>query len=356
MTVDFAGTAPQVDEFLNVPIGSTYSSAYSSIKMALTAGGETIPANDGCYRPIVRCSLWFYPESETACAPCARECAAPTGCSIHSDGAAEGVARPGPGPRLPRQHDRRRARSSGGRDLASSSRTSAAAGAAIRLATERTCWMRRSRTASSRRSKRSNWIIPSDAEALRTAAGHRRRRAHRGGLGSLREYRGDGGWRRFLRLLGPPRFVAPPARLAGEPGSRGAFSDPAQQRGDHSPSKTRFAASKGTMSCGSWSAVGVASGAGRERPVEEVLDDLKNGKIRRPSPRNTTRRSRSSEARRAAVLQATQGGDNGGARRYRRRWNLHRRVMVAQTARYESQRRLPTAEPVVRRGGGGCEA
>ena len=52
MTVDFTGTAPQVDEFLNVPLGSTYSSAYSSIKMALTAGSETIPANDGCYRPI----------------------------------------------------------------------------------------------------------------------------------------------------------------------------------------------------------------------------------------------------------------------------------------------------------------
>jgi N-methylhydantoinase B len=52
MTVDFAGTASQVEEFLNVPLGSTYSSAYSSIKMALTAGRETIPANDGCYRPI----------------------------------------------------------------------------------------------------------------------------------------------------------------------------------------------------------------------------------------------------------------------------------------------------------------
>src|ERR1044072_2942937 len=52
MTVDFTGSAPQVDEFLNVPLGSTYSSAYSSIKMALTAGRDTIPANDGCYRPI----------------------------------------------------------------------------------------------------------------------------------------------------------------------------------------------------------------------------------------------------------------------------------------------------------------
>jgi N-methylhydantoinase B len=52
MHVDFTGTAQQVEEFLNVPLGSTYSSTYSSIKMALTAGRETIPANDGCYRPI----------------------------------------------------------------------------------------------------------------------------------------------------------------------------------------------------------------------------------------------------------------------------------------------------------------
>lgn len=50
--VDFAGTAPQVAEFLNVPLGSTYSSTYSAIKMALTSGGDPIPANDGCYRAI----------------------------------------------------------------------------------------------------------------------------------------------------------------------------------------------------------------------------------------------------------------------------------------------------------------
>lgn len=50
--VDFAGTAPQIAEFLNVPLGSTYSSTYSAIKMALTSGTDAIPANDGCYRPI----------------------------------------------------------------------------------------------------------------------------------------------------------------------------------------------------------------------------------------------------------------------------------------------------------------
>lgn len=52
IAVDFAGSSPQVEEFLNVPIGSTYSSTYSCIKMVLTSGQEPIPANDGCYRPI----------------------------------------------------------------------------------------------------------------------------------------------------------------------------------------------------------------------------------------------------------------------------------------------------------------
>ena len=50
--VDFEGSAPQAKDFLNVPIGSTYSSTYSAIKMALSSGDQAIPANDGCYRPI----------------------------------------------------------------------------------------------------------------------------------------------------------------------------------------------------------------------------------------------------------------------------------------------------------------
>lgn len=50
--VDLTGSAPQIAEFLNVPFGSTCSSAFSAIKMAVTAGRATIPANDGCYRPI----------------------------------------------------------------------------------------------------------------------------------------------------------------------------------------------------------------------------------------------------------------------------------------------------------------
>lgn len=50
--VDLTGSAPQVEEFLNVPFGSTCSSALSAINMALTAGNDAIPANEGCYRPI----------------------------------------------------------------------------------------------------------------------------------------------------------------------------------------------------------------------------------------------------------------------------------------------------------------
>lgn len=50
--IDFTGTHPQVPEFLNVPLGSTYSAAFSAIKMLLCAGGNRIPANEGCFRPI----------------------------------------------------------------------------------------------------------------------------------------------------------------------------------------------------------------------------------------------------------------------------------------------------------------
>ncbi|MDQ7828035.1 MAG: hydantoinase B/oxoprolinase family protein [Armatimonadota bacterium] len=52
LLVDFTGTHPQVPEFINVPLGSTYSTTYSVIKMALSSGGRRIPANAGCYRPI----------------------------------------------------------------------------------------------------------------------------------------------------------------------------------------------------------------------------------------------------------------------------------------------------------------
>ncbi|MBI4304693.1 MAG: hydantoinase B/oxoprolinase family protein, partial [Chloroflexi bacterium] len=50
--VDFTGTDPQVPEFLNAPYGSTLSTTFSCIKMALGGEQTPIPANEGCNRPI----------------------------------------------------------------------------------------------------------------------------------------------------------------------------------------------------------------------------------------------------------------------------------------------------------------
>jgi N-methylhydantoinase B len=50
--VDFTGTHAQVPEFINVPLGSTYSTTFSCIKMLLSSRGNRIPTNDGCFRPI----------------------------------------------------------------------------------------------------------------------------------------------------------------------------------------------------------------------------------------------------------------------------------------------------------------
>ena len=40
-------------EFLNVPLGSTYSAAFSAIKMLLSAGGNRIPANEAARQAAV---------------------------------------------------------------------------------------------------------------------------------------------------------------------------------------------------------------------------------------------------------------------------------------------------------------
>lgn len=50
--LDFAGTDPQTEDFLNVPIASTLSAALSAMTMMAVATGRRIPANEGCYRPI----------------------------------------------------------------------------------------------------------------------------------------------------------------------------------------------------------------------------------------------------------------------------------------------------------------
>lgn len=50
ITVDFAGTAPQVRRNLNAPFASTVSAAVSALKAALTS--PDIPFNDGAMRPV----------------------------------------------------------------------------------------------------------------------------------------------------------------------------------------------------------------------------------------------------------------------------------------------------------------
>ena len=50
MTVDLAGSSPQTKGMINSPLASTISSVYGA--MAMLLGGESIPVNDGLYRPI----------------------------------------------------------------------------------------------------------------------------------------------------------------------------------------------------------------------------------------------------------------------------------------------------------------
>jgi N-methylhydantoinase B len=50
LRVDFTGSAPQTKGMVNSPICSTISSVYGAV--ALLLGGESIPVNDGLYRPI----------------------------------------------------------------------------------------------------------------------------------------------------------------------------------------------------------------------------------------------------------------------------------------------------------------
>jgi N-methylhydantoinase B len=50
MAVDLAGSAPQTKGMINSPLASTISSVYGA--MAMLLGGESIPVNDGLYRPI----------------------------------------------------------------------------------------------------------------------------------------------------------------------------------------------------------------------------------------------------------------------------------------------------------------
>lgn len=53
LSFDFTGTDPQTSDFLNVPIASTMAAVYSAVMMFAAADGRRIPANEGCYRPLV---------------------------------------------------------------------------------------------------------------------------------------------------------------------------------------------------------------------------------------------------------------------------------------------------------------
>jgi N-methylhydantoinase B len=100
---------------------------------------------------------------------------------------------------------------------------------------------------------------------------------HRGGLGSVREYEVMEDGAEFFGYSDRHRF-APRGAAGGESGSRGAFRIVRNNEEIILPSKTRFALRKGDVVrviVGG----GGGFGAGRDRPVEEVLGDLKNGKI-----------------------------------------------------------------------------
>jgi N-methylhydantoinase B len=278
MTVDFAGTAPQVDEFLNVPIGSTYSSAYSSIKMALTAGGETIPANDGCYRPIrldVPYGSILNPKPPAAVR--ARMC----GAYRLFDSILMALQKALPD-RIPALGFH--ANTTSGVSQFKDGRFSifiedigggwggnpVRDGADMLDAPLSNCII----TPIEAVELDHPFLMLKRYELIPDSGGAGK---HRGGLGSVREYEVMEDGAEFFGYSDRHRFV-PRGAAGGEPGSRGAFRIVRNNEEIILPSKTRFALRKGDVVrviVGG----GGGFGAGRERSVEEVLDDLKNGKI-----------------------------------------------------------------------------
>jgi N-methylhydantoinase B len=101
--------------------------------------------------------------------------------------------------------------------------------------------------------------------------------AHRGGLGSVREYEVLEEGAEFFGYSDRHRFP-PPGAAGGRPGSRGAFRVIRQDGEIILPSKTRFKLRKGDI-------VRVVVGGGGgfgdpvARPVAAVLGDLREGKI-----------------------------------------------------------------------------
>jgi N-methylhydantoinase B len=278
MTVDFTGTSPQVDEFLNVPIGSTYSSAYSSIKMALTAGGETIPANDGCYRPIrldVPYGSILNPKPPAAVR--ARMC----GAYRLFDAILMALQKALPD-RIPALgfHANTTSGVSQFKDFRFSifiedigggwGGNPVRDGADMLDAPLSNCII----TPIEAVELDHPFLMLKRYELIPDSGGAGK---HRGGLGSVREYEVMDEGAEFFGYSDRHRF-APRGAAGGESGSRGAFRILRNNQEIILPSKTRFALRKGDVV-----RVIVGGGGGfgerRERSVEEVLDDIRNEKI-----------------------------------------------------------------------------
>jgi N-methylhydantoinase B len=278
MTVDFTGTAPQVEEFLNVPLGSTYSSAYSSIKMALTAGRETIPANDGCYRPIsLKVPYGSLLNPRPPAAVRARMC----GAYRLFDAILMALQRALPD-RVPALGYHANTTSGvsqfkdgkfsifiedigggwGGNPLRN--------GADMLDAPLSNCII----TPIEAVELDYPFLMLKRYELLPDTGGAGK---HRGGLGSNREYEVLEDGAEFFGYSDRHRF-APPGAAGGEPGSRGAFRVLRNNEEIILPSKTRFKLRKGDI-------VRVVAGGGGgfgpacERTPAEVLNDLADGKI-----------------------------------------------------------------------------
>ncbi|MFO1056924.1 MAG: hydantoinase B/oxoprolinase family protein [Dongiaceae bacterium] len=276
--VDFAGTAPQVEEFLNVPIGSTYSSTYSCLKMALTSGAEPIPANDGCYRPIeIKVPYRSILNPAPPAAVRARMCGAyrlfDAVLMALQKAMPDRVAAPG-----------FHANTTSGVSQFKDGRFSIfiedigggwggnpeGDGADMLDAPLSNCLI----TPTEAVELDHPFLLLRRYELLADSGGPGR---HRGGLGSVREYEVLEDGAEYFGYSDRHRF-APPGAAGGEPGSRGAFL---VLRGNEEiilPSKTRFKLRRGDV-------VRVVAGGGGgfgppgDRDVAAVLADLADGKV-----------------------------------------------------------------------------
>ena len=278
MLVDFEGTAPQIKEFLNVPLGSTYSSTYSSIKMALTAGRETIPANDGCYRPIaIKVPYGSILNPAPPAAVRARMCGAYRlfDAILMALQKALGERIPAPG-----FHANTTSGVSQFKDGAFSifiedigggwGGNPLRDGADMLDAPLSNCII----TPIEAVELDHPFLMVRRYELLPDTGGAG---AHRGGLGSVREYQVLEEGAEFFGYSDRHRFP-PPGAAGGSPGSRGAFRVIRKGEEIILPSKTRFKLRKGDII-----RVVVGGGGGfgdpSSRPVSAVLNDLQEGKI-----------------------------------------------------------------------------